>query len=146
MLLFAALVWSIGSVYSKRAPLPRTPLLATGMEMIAGGCALILLGLIQGEPSAFHPSSFTIKSIAAFFYLLVFGSLIGFTAYIWLLKTVGAAKASTYAFVNPLVAVFLGWALGGEAVTAQTVFAALIIVVAVVVISVYHKEESAVNV
>jgi len=146
MLLLAALLWSIGSIYSKKAPLPRSPLMATGMEMIAGGGLLIVLGILQGECSRFHPADFTAKSVLAFVYIIFFGSIVGFTAYIWLLKAVGAAKASTYAFVNPLVAVFLGWALGGEAITGQAVFAALIIVAAVVVITVYHKEEVRVNV
>jgi drug/metabolite transporter (DMT)-like permease len=146
MLLLAALLWSIGSIYSKKAPLPKSPLMATAMEMIAGGAVLIFLGLMQNELSRSYPFQFTIKSIAAFFYLIVFGSLVGFTAYIWLLKAVGAAKASTYAFVNPLVAVFLGWALAGEALTVQTILATLVIVAAVVMITAYHKEEVAVNV
>jgi drug/metabolite transporter (DMT)-like permease len=144
MLLLAALLWSIGSIYSKRAPLPKSPLRGTGMEMIAGGAVLILLGIFSGELTSAHPSAFTLKSVWAFIYLIFFGSLVGFTAYIWLLKAVGAAKASTYAFVNPLVAVFLGWALGGEMLSAQTIAAALIIVAAVVVITRYQREEQAV--
>ncbi len=146
VLLTAALLWSIGSIYSKTAPLPKTLLLATGMEMIAGGAALILLGIFSGELLTVHPAGFTAKSVLAFVYLIFFGSLVGFTAYIWLLKTVGAAKASTYAFVNPLVAVLLGWIWGGEALSVQTVVAALIIVAAVVVITVYHKEDHGVKI
>jgi drug/metabolite transporter (DMT)-like permease len=146
MLLLAALLWSIGSIYSKRAPLPSSPLVATGMEMIAGGTLLVILGILRGECAGIDPSGFTVRSVAAFVYLISFGSLVGFTAYIWLLKTVGAAKASTYAFVNPLVAVFLGWAMGGETLKVQTVLAMAVIVAAVVMITRYHKEEVTVNV
>jgi drug/metabolite transporter (DMT)-like permease len=142
MLLMAAFLWSIGSIYSKKAPLPNSPMLATAMEMMAGGVLLIVLGLAQGELQRFHPANFTVKSIAAFFYLITFGSLVGFTAYIWLLKAVGIAKASTYAFVNPLVAVMLGWTLAGEPLTVATVMAALIIVAAVVVITRHQPEEA----
>ncbi len=143
MLLLAAFLWSVGAIYSKRAPLPKSPLLSTGMEMMAGGIVLLVLGILHGEMATVHPEAFTAKSVWAFFYLVVFGSLVGFTAFIWLLKAVGAAKTSTYAFVNPLVAVFLGWSLGGEALTAQTVMATLIIVASVVAITVYHKEDAA---
>jgi drug/metabolite transporter (DMT)-like permease len=139
-------LWSIGSIYSKRAPLPASPLVATGMEMIAGGTLLIALGIFRGEWAGIDPTAFTPRSVVAFVYLIFFGSLVGFTAYIWLLKTVGVAKASTYAFVNPLVAVFLGWAMGGEALSLQTVLAMTVIVAAVVLITHYHKEEVTVNV
>jgi drug/metabolite transporter (DMT)-like permease len=142
VLLTAAFLWSVGAVYAKKAPLPQSSLLTTGMEMIAGGGILMLLGTLTGEFSGFQPQAFTMKSVMAFVYLIVFGSLIGFTAFSWLLKAVGAAKTSTYAFVNPLVAVFLGWSLGGEALTAQTVMATVIIVASVVAITIYHKEEA----
>lgn len=140
-LLFASLSWAIGSVYSRQARLPAAPLLATGMQMMAGGGMLILAGCLRGEINGLHPELFSLKSIAAFFYLLFVGSLVGFTAYIWLLKNVGIAKTSTYAFVNPVVAVFLGWSLGGEKLTWQTAIAAACVVGAVIIITLHQKEK-----
>ncbi|MDP2654398.1 MAG: drug/metabolite exporter YedA [Candidatus Omnitrophota bacterium] len=140
-LLTASLSWAVGSVYSRKAVLPDSPLVATGMEMTAGGACLLLLGLLQGEAAGWDPAAFSIKSVLAFLYLVVFGSLIGFTAYIWLLRAVGPARTSTYAFVNPVVAVLLGWGLGGEALTGRTILAALTIVAAVGVITFHQREE-----
>lgn len=135
VLLFASLSWAIGSVYSRKAPLPASPFLSTGMQLMAGGILLALAGFVRGEAATLNPAAFSLKSIAAFVYLVLAGSLIGFTAYIWLLKNVGVAKASTYAFVNPIVAVFLGYALAGEKLTSQTALAACFVIIAVIVIT-----------
>jgi len=140
LLLLASLSWSIGSVYSRRANLPKSPFLSTAMQMISGGALLLVLGLTQGECSRFHSADFSTKSIGALIYLVLFGSLVAFTAYLWLLKNVGVARTSTYAFVNPVVALFLGWAFAGEKLDAQTGIAALFVLVAVIVITIYHKE------
>ena len=88
----------------------------------------------------FISMNFSAKSIGALIYLIIFGSLLGFTAYLWLLKNAGVARTSTYAFVNPVVAIFLGWALAGEKLDAQTAIAAFFVLVAVIVITIYHKE------
>ena len=101
---------------------------------------MLLMGLFLGEYGHYHRVNFSVKSIGALIYLVIVGSLLGFTAYIWLLKNVGVARASTYAFVNPLVAIFLGWALAGEKLDPQTAIAAVFVLVAVIVITIYHKE------
>ena len=135
LVMFGAFAWAAGSIYARGAPLPRSPFLATGMEMAAGGALLLLAGALRGEWSGIDPSAFTARSLAAFAYLVVFGSLVGFTAYIWLLGVSTPARVSTYAYVNPVVAVFLGWALLGEPVTARVLLAAATIVAAVAVIT-----------
>jgi drug/metabolite transporter (DMT)-like permease len=133
-LLTAALLWAIGSLYSRRAELPASTLLATAMEMVAGGLILLLTASAKGEWSGFAPAAVSSRSLLALGYLIVAGSLLGFTAYIFLLGATTPARVSTYAFVNPVVAVFLGWALAGEAVTLRTGIAALGIVGAVAII------------
>ncbi len=134
VLVFASLSWAIGSVYSRHASLPASPLMGTAMEMFAGGVLLMLAGTVTGEWSKLDLASISIKSWVSFVYLIFFGSLIGFTAYIWLLKVTTPARAATYAYVNPVVAVFLGWALNNEPITIQTLLAAAIIITAVAVI------------
>jgi drug/metabolite transporter (DMT)-like permease len=134
-LTFASLSWAIGSLYSRTAPLPKDAILATGLEMIMGGVMLIVLGTVLGEwgrLSSAHPSA---ASITGFFYLVVFGSLIGFTAFAWLIRVSTPTRVSTYAFVNPVVAVFLGWAIAHEPVTHMTVIATVVIVAAVALIT-----------
>jgi len=133
-LLVAALSWALGSLHSRRAHLPRSPLLATAMQMLAGGTLLILAGLLRGEAGAFHWSKVSTASLLAFAYLIVFGSLIGFTAYCWLLRVSTPARVSTYAFVNPMVAVFFGCVLGNEPFSPRLLIASAIIIAAVVVI------------
>jgi drug/metabolite transporter (DMT)-like permease len=145
LLLLASFSWSIGSVYSRKADLPRSPLLSTAMQMIGGGVLLLLMGLLEGEGAHIHYADFSAKSIFALIYLIVFGSLVGFTAYLWLLKNAGVARTSTYAFVNPVVAIFLGWALAGEKLDAQTAVAAFFVLVAVILITLYHKEPENIN-
>ena len=134
-LVVASCSWAMGSIYSRGAPLPRSPLLATGMEMLTGGALLCLAGVLLGEVGEVDPQLFSTRSLLAFAYLIVFGSLIGFSAYIWLLGVVTPAKVATYAYVNPMVAVLLGWALAGEVITARMVAAVVIIVGAVAVIT-----------
>lgn len=135
VLLVASLSWAIGSLYSRRARLPSSPLLATAMEMLAGGLLLLLAALVTGQVSAVNPSQISLQSVLALGYLIVFGSLVAFTAYVWLLRVTLPAHAATYAYVNPVVAVLLGWALGGEPLTARTLLAAAVIVGAVVIIT-----------
>jgi drug/metabolite transporter (DMT)-like permease len=128
VLMCASLSWAIGSMRSRSARLPRSPLLATAMEMLAGGVLLTFLGLLTGEGARLDPSVVSLRSLLSLGYLIVFGSLVGFTAYIWILRKTTLARASTYAFVNPVVAVILGWALASEPLTLRTLLAAGVIV------------------
>ena len=134
VLVLAALSWSIGSLYSRKARLPSEPLVATAMEMLAGGALLLVAGLLSGEAGQIRLDQVSPRSLLALGYLIVFGSLLGFSAYIWLLRVSTPARVSTYAFVNPVVAVFLGWTLAGESLTPRTLIAAAVIVTAVVLI------------
>jgi len=131
LLLVACFSWAVGSLYSPRAHLPASTFQGVAMEMIAGGLLLWLVGLAIGEGAALHLASVTPKSLLALAYLTVFGSLLGFSAYVWLLKVTTPARASTYAFVNPVIAVILGWALAGETLDARIALAGGIIVAAV---------------
>lgn len=135
VLLFGSLSWAIGSIFARTAPRPRTPLLGTGMEMLAGGALLLVLGLAAGESPQVQLAAVSSRSALALLYLIVFGSLIGYTAYVWLLRVSTPARVSTYAYVNPVVAVFLGWALAGESLGARTLLGAAIIVGSVVIIT-----------
>ncbi len=139
VLLLAALSWSVGSLASRRLPLPSSTLLATGMEALAGGAVLWIVGLAGGEGAALHLSAITARSGLSLAYLVVFGSIFGFSAYVWLLKVSTPERVSTYAFVNPIVAVALGVALGGETLTLRTAVAAAVIVGAVGLILRYGK-------
>jgi drug/metabolite transporter (DMT)-like permease len=135
VLLGATLAWSIGSVSARRLPLPSSPLMATALEMLAGGAALLVAGLAGGEGRALHLAAITPRSLLALGYLVVFGSLVAFTAFVWLLRVRPAGRVATYAFVNPAVAVLLGWAVLGEALAARTLVAAAVIVAGVALIT-----------
>jgi drug/metabolite transporter (DMT)-like permease len=135
LVMVGSLAWAGGSVYSRGVELPRSALLATGMEMLWGGVGLTLAGILTGELGRVDPSSFSTESILAYLYLVVFGSLVGFSAYIWLLGVSTPARVSTYAYVNPVVAVLLGWWLLDEPLTGRVLGAAAIIVLAVAVIT-----------
>jgi len=134
-LLVASLSWASGSLYARTAPLPRRPLVGTAMQMLAGGFCLLVVSLVTGEPARLHPGAFTPQAVAAVVYLTLAGSLIGFTAYVWLLGTAPISLVSTYAYVNPVVAVLLGWALLGEPLTPRLAVAGTAIVLAVALIA-----------
>jgi len=131
MVLVAAFSWATGSLYSLRAKLPSSPILSMGMEMLSGGTIALVVGMLRGELASIEVSAITARSLLALTYLILFGSLVGFNAYMWLLRICSPAWVSTYAFVNPVIAVFLGWALGGEPLTTRTLVAASFIVVSV---------------
>lgn len=133
-LLGSAISWAAGSVYARGAALPASPLLATGMQMLAGGVLLVAAAVATGHATV-DPGAVTLRSMLALLYLIVFGSFVGFTAYVWLLKVAPPARVSTYAYVNPIVAVLLGWAVLGEPLTARTGMAAGVIVAAVALIT-----------
>jgi drug/metabolite transporter (DMT)-like permease len=142
VLMFGAVSWSVGSLYSRHAKLPPSPFLAASMEMLTGGVMLVFVGLLAGEGGQLHFNAVSARSISGIVYLVLFGSLLGFTAYIWLLGVSSTARISTYAFVNPVVAVFLGWAFAGEAQSARTLLATGAIVAAVALI-ITHRPRSA---
>lgn len=132
MALFASVSWAAGSLYSRHAPMPRSGLRATGMELLAGGVWLAVVGTATGELGRTDPSAFSTGSIVAVGYLVVFGSLVGFSAYTWLLQHAPVSTVATYAYVNPVVAVFLGALFLNEQPTPRTVAAFVLIIGAVV--------------
>jgi len=134
ILVLASGSWAWGSVWSKTAPLPKSPFLATSMEMIGGGLLLLLAAGIAGQFHAFEPSRVTLGAALSWWYLVIFGSLVGFTAYIWLLRHCDPSKVATYAYVNPVVAVLLGALFAGETPTFRTAVAAAIIIGSVAVV------------
>jgi drug/metabolite transporter (DMT)-like permease len=134
VVLCSPLLWSIGSLYAQHAPTPAEPGTSTAMGMLAGGFLLFVAGVIRGEVPQVHLGSVTGASLGAFIYLVLIGSLVGYSAYIWLLHHVSSTSASTYAFVNPLVAVALGAIVLSEPITPATLIAAALIVAAVAVI------------
>ncbi len=139
VLVVASLAWAAGSIHSRHAPLPQSPLLATAMEMICGGAILLLAGLVSGEGGRVSIADISWRSVLALAYLIVFGSLIAFSAYVWLLRVTTPSRVGTYAFVNPMVAVGLGYAFGGETLTVRTMVATVVIVTAVVLITIYGR-------
>jgi drug/metabolite transporter (DMT)-like permease len=142
-LVLAALSWSIGSLRGRSAPLPKDTTLATAMEALAGGAALWIAGLAGGEARALHPRAVTAVSLLALGYLVLFGSVVGFSAYVWLLKVAAPERVSTYAFVNPIVAVLLGVVFGGEVLTLRIALAGLAVVGAVSLILVFGRTRPA---
>jgi drug/metabolite transporter (DMT)-like permease len=128
----AELSWAIGSIYARHAPLPRSNLVATGMEMLAGGAALVIAGSLLGEIGRTDVSDFSVRSLLAISYLIVFGSIVAFTAYTWLLANVPVSTVGTYAYVNPIVAVALGAIILSEPITIRTLVATVLIIGAVV--------------
>ncbi len=141
IVLLAALSWAIGSLYSKAAPMPKAHFVGTAMEMMVAGAALLVGGLLTGEVGHFSLAATSAKSWFALLYLITFGSIIAYTAYVWLLSTVAPTLVSTYAFVNPVVAVLLGWAFAAEPLNLRMLLAAAVIVGAVALITIGQKDE-----
>jgi drug/metabolite transporter (DMT)-like permease len=140
ILVIGSFAWAWGSIYSKHHDLPSSPLLGVAMQSLAGGTALWVVGLLAGQGRQLHFAAISARSWVALSYLIVFGSGIGFTAYVYILKKSSAARVGTYAFVNPVVALFLGWLGAGESITLRTALAAVVILSAVLlVISAPHK-------
>jgi drug/metabolite transporter (DMT)-like permease len=128
MVIVAAVIWAGGSLYGRKAALPASPLLGTGMEMLAGGAALVLMGVVSGELGRLTLDEISTPSLLGWAYLIVAGSWGGFAAYTWLLRVAPTPLVSPYAYVNPVVAVLLGYLLAGEPLTPRVLFAAAIIV------------------
>ena len=135
VLTLAAFLWASGSLYNRQAALPASPLLGTSMEMLAGGAGLLVLGTLTGEWSQVHLGRISTPSLLGFGYLVIFGSLVGYASYTWLLRVAPTSLVSTYAYVNPLVAIFIGSLLAQEPITPRVILAAAVIVGAVAVIT-----------
>lgn len=137
IILMSAISWSIGAVNSRVAKLPKSSVLSAGLELIIGGILLCIVSWMTGELRNFHPSMISLRSSLALAYLVIFGSIITFTAYVWLLTVTTASRAATHTYVNPVIAVLLGWAFAGERFTLLALFAC-----SVIVFSVYLMLES----
>src|SRR6266699_3643651 len=128
ILLVSSFIWSAGSLYSRSAKHAASPFLTAAQQMLCGGLLLLLAGMATGETRRFHPESMSMLSVASFVYLVIIGAVVGYTAYIWLLRHCDPAKVATYAYVNPIVAVLLGTLFAGETVTLRTLIAAGLII------------------
>jgi drug/metabolite transporter (DMT)-like permease len=135
VLLGGSFSWAVGSLYSKHAPHHPKPLVGPAMQMLAGGVGLAILSVLSGELTHFRPRTVSTDSMLAVLYLVIFGSLVGYSVYIWLLRVATASAVSTYAYVNPVVAVFLGWLVLAEPLSPRTLVAAAVIVGAVALIT-----------
>src|ERR1051326_8809438 len=142
MLLFGSISWAGGSIYSRQGARPASAEMTTGIQMISGSFALLLVATVMGEVSQFHSSQVTWASFAGWTYLVTFGALLGFTAYVYLLRETTPAKASTYAYVNPVVAVGLGWAVAGEPITTRTLSGAVVIVASVALVTLTDRKST----
>jgi drug/metabolite transporter (DMT)-like permease len=142
VLILAAFSWAVGSLYNRGAKLPASPLLGTGMEMLAGGAMLMMVGTIRGEWSQLDIGAISARSLWGLAYLIVFGSWVGFATYTWLLRVAPINLVSTYAYVNPLIAIFIGSWLADEALTARVLIAAAIIVSSVAIITLTQSVNS----
>jgi len=143
-LVLACFSWSVGSIHTRYAPKPAEPFTAAAIQMLAGSVWLGIVSIATGEPSHFDFAAISSRSFMAWCYLIVAGSLIGFTTFVWLMKHSTPARVSTYAYVNPIVAVFLGWLIAHEAVGTRMFFAAAIIVAGVAIITASKNKKPAV--
>jgi len=134
-LIIASMSWSIASALSRKLPLPTSKVMSSGAQMLAGGVLLTLAAGARGEFHGFHPSSVSRGAWFALLYLIVVGSIIGYTAYVWLLHHESPTRVGTYAYVNPLVAVLLGYFFGGETLGPRTILGTLFVLISVVVIT-----------
>ena len=128
LLVLASISWASASFFAKKVPLPKDPFVNTAMQMVGGGAVCLIAGLIHGELATFAWSDVSDASVIAFSYLVSIGSLVAFTAYVWLLQNAPISKVATYAYVNPVIAIFLGWAILSEEITATVLIGAAIIV------------------
>lgn len=143
ILMLASLSWAAGSLFTQRAARGSTGLNGAATQMISGGLFLFVAAIVAGEPSHLDLAHASSRSLIGFLYLVTFGSLVGFTAYVYLLAHTSAAKAATYAYVNPVVAVVLGWSLANEPVTTRTLLAAAVILAGVAIITIARETVSA---
>jgi len=140
-LLAATVLWALGSIYSKSADLPKASMVTTGAEMLMGSLSLFIVSLLTGELNSWDPSGVSVRSVVGVAYLIFIGSIIGFGSYIWLLQNAPISLVATYAYVNPIVAVILGYLLGNEALEPRTWLAAAVIIGAVMFINSKSKPQ-----
>jgi drug/metabolite transporter (DMT)-like permease len=134
-LIFASISWSVASAMTRKLPLPQSKVMSSGAQMLAGGVFLTLAAAALGEFRNFHPLAVSREAWLSLLYLIVAGSIIGFTAYVWLIHHESPTKVGTYAYVNPIVAVLVGYFLGGEALSLRTILGTLCVLISVVVIT-----------
>jgi drug/metabolite transporter (DMT)-like permease len=134
-ILGACISWAFGSIYSRHAKHGADPFLAAALQMLGGGAALVVVALLHGDFRALDVAAISARGWIAFTYLALIGSLVAFSTFVWLMKHTTPARVATYAYVNPVVAVFLGWLILGEPITSRTLVASAIIVAAVVIIT-----------
>jgi drug/metabolite transporter (DMT)-like permease len=139
-ILLGALAWGSGSFFSRTAKMPDSHFTGIAMQMMVGGVLLFLASIVTGEFTGLHLASMSQRSFAALVYLIVFGSLVAFTSYIWLLKQAAPSRVATYAYINPVVALFLGWALADERITLRSLAAAIIILISVAAITTFKSK------
>jgi drug/metabolite transporter (DMT)-like permease len=142
-LIVAAMSWSVAAALSRKLPLPPSKVMSSGAQMLAGGVLLALAAAVLGELRGFHPGAVPAGAWLALLYLIVAGSIVAFTAYVWLIHHESPTKVGTYAYVNPVVAVLLGYFLGGEALGRRTIMGTLLVLVSVVVITTMRVEKAA---
>ncbi len=128
ILLVSSFIWSVGSLYSRVAKHAASPFLTAAQQMLCGGMLLLFVGIVTGELQHLHPSFISMSSLLSFVYLVIIGAVVGYTAYIWLLRHCEPAKVATYAYVNPIVAILLGTLFAGETITMRTLIAAGLII------------------
>ena len=138
LILVAAVSWAFGSIYLRGAHQPASAPLSTGMRLVSGATGLLIVSIVTGELATFDPAQVSALSLGAAIYLAIFNSFIGFSSYVWLMRHVSPAKVSTYAYVNPVVAVILGALLASESITLRMVIAGAIILFSVFLITVQH--------
>ncbi len=141
--LFGTFIWAAGTIYMRSVKMPDSAVISSGMQMFAGGMSLVIAATLTGETSRFHFAAVTGRSWVALAYLIVFGSIIAFTAYSWLHTVASPSRVSTYAYVNPVVAVLIGWALASEPIGVFTVLATVIILVGVGLVNAGHRDKRA---
>ena len=141
-LIVASLSWAVASVLTRVLPLPESKVMSSGAQMLTGGLLLVVAALAFGEFRGFHPGSVSRGTWLALLYLIVAGSIVGYTAYVWLIHHESPTKVGTYAYVNPVVAVVLGYFLGGEALGLRTILGTVFILISVVVITTTKKVDA----
>jgi len=142
-LIISAVSWSIASALTRKLPLPATKAMSSGAQMLAGGVLLMITAGALGEFRGFHLQAVSVKAWLALAYLIVAGSIVGFTAYVWLLHHESPTKVGTYAYVNPIVAVIVGYLLGGESIGPRTIVGTLLVLASILVITITPKKKSA---
>ena len=142
LVMFATIGWAFGSLYGAKAPTAKSNILAAGMQMLAGGAILLVVSAVTGEWQTFDYAAVSSVSWIALAYLIFVGALVAYTAYSWLMQNASPSAVSTYAYVNPVVAVLLGWAIAGESMTAQMLIGAGVIVVSVMLVTANNKKKT----